>query len=92
MQFLKMKKTLYLMILSVSILHLSTVSKAQETKNTTYNFTLTAEDLNIIGKALDERPFKEVAPLLQKLNTQIQNQIVNKEKEQATGVPPNTGK
>lgn len=73
------------------ILSLSNVVEAQEAKNTTYSFTLTGEDLQIIGKALDERPFKEVAPLLQKLNTQIQNQA-NKEKGQVTPQPSPNGK
>lgn len=76
------------MIFAASIMHLSTESNAQQSKQT-FTFTLTTEDLQIIGKALDERPFKEVAPVIQKLNTQIQNQPV-KEKEQATpqAVPP----
>ena len=73
------------------ILSLSSVVEAQEAKNTTYSFILTGEDLQIIGKALDERPFKEVAPLLQKLNTQIQNQT-NKEKGQVTPQPSPNGK
>lgn len=72
------------MILSLSILH-PTVSDAQQQKQS-FTFNLTVEDIQIIGKALDERPFKEVAPIIQKLNTQIQNQPV-KEKEQATPQP-----
>lgn len=77
------------MIFAVSILHLSTAN-AQQSKQT-FTFTLTTEDLQVIGKALDERPFKEAAPLIQKLNTQIQTQTAPvKEKEQATpqAVPP----
>lgn len=48
-------------------------AKAQEKKE--FNFSLNNEDIAVIGKALEERPFKEVANLIQKLNAQIQSQL-----------------
>jgi hypothetical protein len=38
------------------------------------NATLTAQEWDIIGNALGQRPFAEVAVIIQKLQTQIQAQ------------------
>jgi len=38
------------------------------------NATLTAQEWDIIGNALGQRPFAEVAAIIQKLQTQIQAQ------------------
>ncbi len=39
-----------------------------------FNLTVTMEDLQVIGNALDDLPFKKAAPIIQKLNQQIQAQ------------------
>lgn len=40
-----------------------------------FNLTVTSEELQIIGNALEELPFKKSAPLMNKLNQQVQQQI-----------------
>jgi len=66
-----MKKVLFITAIS-SLIFSSAV--AQEPSRT-FNFTITSEDLQVIGKALDERPFKEAAPVIQRLNQQVQSQV-----------------
>ena len=45
-----------------------------------YTFTITSEDVNVLGVALSERPFKEVNALIVKLNQQlIEQQASEKE-------------
>jgi hypothetical protein len=39
-----------------------------------FTITLTAEELNAVGAALSDRPFKEVAGLLGKINQQVLKQ------------------
>lgn len=49
------------------------VSYAQQTaprEDTAYNMTITYSELQTIGAALENLPFKFAAPLLQKLNAQ----------------------
>ena len=40
----------------------------------TFTLVLTGEELNLLGSALSDRPFKEVAGLLGKINQQILKQ------------------
>lgn len=68
---------------------LSLPSNAQEQK--TFKLTVTSEDLQIIGTALDDLPFKKAAPLIQKLNQQIQMQTTPPAKPD-TSVPIPTPK
>jgi hypothetical protein len=44
-------------------------------------FELDEKDLIIIDRALQDRPFKEVAPLIDKINAQIQEQSQKKNEE-----------
>jgi hypothetical protein len=39
-----------------------------------FNLKLTPDEVTIVGKGLEERPFKEAAPLMQKLREQIMQQ------------------
>lgn len=48
---------------------------------TTFKIELTEQDIILIGKILPEHPYKLVAPILDKFNQQIQEQL--KEKENA---------
>ncbi len=45
-----------------------------------FQLTLTQEDLNVLKAALQEMPYRIVAPLLSKLEAQLQSQV-KKEKE-----------
>jgi hypothetical protein len=47
---------------------------SQTPENKTYNLNISHEDLQAIGRALDDRPYKEAAPIIQRLNQQIQSQ------------------
>ena len=40
-----------------------------------FNISLTKEQLNIVNLALMEVPYRLAAPLIQEINTQIQNQL-----------------
>jgi len=60
-------------LLLLTILLLPSIAFAQERKD--FTFTINQDDLNVIGKALEDRPFKEAAPIIQKLNAQIQSQM-----------------
>lgn len=65
-----MKKILFLLPLISSI----NFAVAQEQPKQ-FTFTVNSEELQIIGNALEELPFKKSAPLLNKLNTQVQQQL-----------------
>jgi hypothetical protein len=45
------------------------------------NATLTAQEWDIVGNALGQRPFAEVAAIIQKLQAQIQAQQVKTQQE-----------
>jgi hypothetical protein len=45
------------------------------------NATLTAQEWDIVGNALGQRPFAEVATIIQKLQAQIQAQQVKTQQE-----------
>lgn len=38
-------------------------------------FTVTPEELQVIGAALEDAPFKKAAPIIQKLQQQVQQQL-----------------
>lgn len=59
-------------MLAVALLPFSV--KAQEAPKQ-FNLTVTPEELQIIGSALEELPFKKSAPLMNKLNQQVQSQV-----------------
>lgn len=61
-------------LLLLTTLLIPSIAFAQDQKKE-FDLKVTQEELQIIGKALDERPFKEAAPLIQKLNQQIQTQM-----------------
>jgi hypothetical protein len=46
----------------------------QSTVPQEFNLKLTPAEVEIVGKGLEERPFKEAAPLMQKLREQIMQQ------------------
>lgn len=53
-----------------------------------FRLTVTPAELNVIGVALGERPYREVAPLLAKLDAQLKEQRAPKAErpvEQAPG-------
>lgn len=56
---------------------------SQPAPDRVYVLTFTAADIQVLGNALNERPFREVAPLINKLQQQIQAQ-------EAKPVPPAT--
>lgn len=60
------------LLLVLGIMATAFPAVAQEQKH--FNLSVTGDDLQIIGKALEDKPFKDVAPLIQKLNMQIQAQ------------------
>ena len=43
-------------------------------QETTYTINLTKADLSVIERVLEEIPFKIAAPILQKINTQLNTQ------------------
>lgn len=45
----------------------------------TFNIQLSGQELELIGKLLSEHPFKLVAPLIQKFNEQVQEQLKHDE-------------
>jgi hypothetical protein len=49
-----------------------------------YSIQLTPDDLRIIGTALDERPYKEVAALCARIQVQINEQDKPKEAEESS--------
>lgn len=49
----------------------------------TFNIELTEADLLLLGRLLPEHTYKLVAPLLDKINAQVQQQLAAK--EQANG-------
>jgi len=53
-------------LLTALLLVISTNSIAQEAPKQ-FNLTVTSEELQIIGNALEELPFKKSAPLMNKL-------------------------
>jgi hypothetical protein len=53
-----------------------------------YTLTVTAQDVNAIGQALGDQPYKTAAPLITKLNEQIAKQISDAAKAKQTGSEP----
>lgn len=45
-------------------------------ENNTFKITLTAQQLDIIGKLLGEAPYRIVAPIVQTINQQIEQQTM----------------
>ena len=45
----------------------------------TYTIALTADELDLLGRLLPEHPYRLVAPLIAKINAQIQAQLEKKE-------------
>lgn len=66
-----MKNILLTSLVALSFL---SVANAQEAPKQ-FTLTVTSEELQVIGKALEELPFKQSAPMMNKLNTQVQSQI-----------------
>lgn len=46
-------------------------SAAQQPAAVEYRFTVSLEELSVIGKGLDDQPYKVAAPIIAKLNRQI---------------------
>lgn len=45
----------------------------------TFNIQLSGQELELIGKLISEHPYKLVAPLIQNINEQIQEQLKHDE-------------
>lgn len=61
-------------ILLLSLILFPSIAMAQEPPKQ-FTLTVTQEDLQVIGSALEALPFKQAAPLIQKFNQQIQSQV-----------------
>lgn len=59
----------YILIASILV---NTPALSQEAKPLT--FTVTPQELTILAQALGERPYREAAPLIAKLEAQLQEQ------------------
>lgn len=72
-----MKKSLLMLVLLSSCSFTPALAQAPEagTQPTSFTITVTQQELQIIGGALEDLPFKKSAPLMNKLNQQIQNQV-----------------
>lgn len=78
-----MKNILLTSLVALSFL---SVANAQEAPKQ-FTLTVTTEELQVIGKALEELPFKQSAPVMNKLNTQVQQQLAPTPKPDATVKP-----
>jgi hypothetical protein len=79
------------LLLAMTFAALTTTINAQEQPKQ-FNLTVTPEELQVIGAALEELPFKKSAPLMNKLNTQVQSQMATTPKTDPTQVPIPTPK
>ena len=71
-------------ILTALTLLAASTARAEEK---TYSLTLTAPEVDIIGKSLVEQPYKIVAPVFDKLKKQVEDQ--NKPPVEAPKEPAN---
>ena len=56
-----------------------------------YTLTVTAAEAGLLGEALADRPFRQVAPLIRKLNAQVQAQdraLAERAQPAAPAAPP----
>ena len=54
---------------------------AAQTPAQTFTLTVTSQDLSVIGTALADRPYKDVAPILNNLNQQVNAQLPKPDKD-----------
>lgn len=70
----KMRK----LIIVICLIATPALAQEPQVTNQIYNLRVTNDEINVIGKSLGKLPFDEVAPIIQKLRTQIAEQQMPK--------------
>ena len=71
------------LILAASLIAIPAMAQEQSSAPSEYTLKITSQELDLLGRALGTMPYNDIAPLLQKLRSQVVEQQKSKKVEPA---------